>query len=256
MRKCVKLVLKTITYSCVLSVYLGRSLHIPCNPKPPPSRILHQYHSPEPILQSTLFEPTNLPTLPPPSVIEHWLYESPWIIAIVLGIICIAGLISTRHIPKAKKIALAMCAIGFLIAAGFIIVGTLVTTDREVLTGRSAQLVHAAASADETQLAMLLDEHISFQAQFGSQRSSHTGRSAIISLAAKHAAPMIESIKVKEVRAGLFGPRVARTHIKIRIESDLVPPNSWWLVDWTRHDSGDWIVTHIEPLWIQGLPNF
>jgi len=250
------LLLKTITYSCVLSVYLGRSLHIPCNPKPPPSRILHQHHPPEPTLQSTLFEPTDLPTLPQPSFVEHWLYESPWIIAIALGIICIVGFISTRRIPKAKKIALPLCSLGLLIAAGLIIVGTLIITDREVLAERSAQLVHAAANADESQLAILLDEQISFQTGSGSQRASHTGRSAIISLAAKHAAPMIEAVKVNEVRAGLFGPRVARTHIKIRIESDLVPPSSWWLVDWTKHDSGDWVVTHIEPLWIQGLSNF
>lgn len=223
------------------------------------NRILEQKITPEHQLQNSLFEPTDLPILPQPSFIEYWLYESPWMIAAAIVILCITGLIATRYKPKAKKIALPMCLVGFLIAAGLIATGSFITTDREILIDRSKQLIHAAANADESQLINLLDEHISFQADLGILKRSQTGRAAIITLATNHAAPIIESVKVKEVRAGLFGPRIARTHIKIHIQGDLIPPNSWWLVDWTKQnddsstDPNDWVVTHIEPLWIQGF---
>ena len=205
------------------------------------------------MMQSALFEPQNLPELPQPSLIEHYVFESPLPIALVciaLGILVFGSL---RHNQRAKQIALPTLLLSFVLAGAVMLTAQLVITDREVLKARSAQLVLAALTGDQLTLRGLLDEQVRIKASFVTQ----VGRDRIVNLATLQAAPMIESASTKEVRAGIFGPLVARTHIKVKIKADMIPPSSWWLVDWTRPtpDSTQWVATHIEPIWIQGFTN-
>lgn len=204
-------------------------------------------------MQSSLFEPENLPQLPAPSFLEHWVLETPLPLALallLLGIICFGSL---RHSKHAKSIGLPTLAAGLVLGIVVYLVGQLITTDYEHLKARSDQLVIAAANGDQQSLQSLLHQDVRVQTLFVTQ----SGSERIIALAQTRAAPIIESVSVRDVRAGLFGQQVARTQVKIRIQGDIIPPMSWWMLDWTRPsiDSDEWVVTHIEPIWIQGIKN-
>ncbi|MGV6815518.1 MAG: hypothetical protein ACWA5W_11015 [Phycisphaerales bacterium] len=206
-------------------------------------------------MQSPLFEPTNLPSLPETGLIDHWVYESPWIPAAAVLIIALATLFALRHTDRARRVGWPIAIVGMLLASGLVVAGQLVVTDTEHLRHRADRLIQAAASADGSELNLLLDESVRFDGNNKLPTGSRVGKDTIIALSNKHAKPIIESAQVKEVHAGLYSPRVAQTQIKVHISSDFAPPNSWWLVDWTRPtpDSTQWTVTHIEPIWIQGL---
>jgi len=204
-------------------------------------------------MQSTLFEPQSLPELPKPGFIDHWMLESP----LPLSLVCLAlGLIGfgiLRQRTPTQRFALPSLGIGIALSIAFLVIGTLTTTDAEHLTDRARQLVQAAADGDESILQTLLGEQVRIESSFVSQ----SGRARIITLASSRGAPMIESATIKEIRVGLYSPQMARTQIKIRVKADMIPPTSWWTIDWSRPspDADNWVVTHIEPIWIQGLPN-
>lgn len=206
-------------------------------------------------MQSTLFEPTNLPSLPQAGWLEHWVFESPWIPAAALLVIALATLFALRHTDHTRRAGWPIAIVGTLLAIGLVVAGQLVVTDHERLSDRADRLIQAAASADGSELNQLLDESIRFDGNNMLPTGLRVGKDTIIALANKHAKPIIKSAQVKEVRAGLYSPRVAQTQIKVHISSDFAPPNSWWLVDWTRPspDSDQWTATHIEPIWIQGF---
>ncbi len=204
-------------------------------------------------MQSTIFEPADLPELPQSGFIDQWVLESP--IPLALGLLGIAAIVfgALRTTRYARKIGIPALAIGLVLAGAMLLVGFFITTDAEHLKARSRAIVSAVAEGDRPSLESLLDEQVRVQSRF----ASRSGRSRILDLAESHAAPIIESVSVKEVRAGLFGPQVARTYVKVKVQADMVPPLSWWTLDWTRPSpaSNDWVVTHIEPLWIQGITN-
>ncbi len=204
-------------------------------------------------MQSALFEPQNLPQLPEPGLIEHWILESPLPLALSCFAIGIIVFGSLRHTKNNTRIGLPTLGFTLLLAAGVLLIGQLITTDREHLKARSAQLVQAASTGDQQALGNLLADQVRINASFVTQ----VGKERIITLAVSRAAPMIESASTKEVRAGIDGPLIARTHIKIKVKADMVPPSSWWLIEWTKPnpESTDWVATHIEPLWIQGFTN-
>ncbi len=204
-------------------------------------------------MQSTIFEPQNLPQLPQPDLLSKWVFESPLPLSLVLlaiGIIIIGAL---RHTDHAKRIGIPSLVVFTLLAISVFLVGRSVTTDREHLKARSTQLVIAAAAGDQTKLTNLLDQRVEFNAAF----ASVSGRDSIITLAKSRGVPIISSANAKEVNAGLFGQQVATTQIKVKVEGDMIPPNSWWTVEWTRPntETNQWVVTHIEPIWIQGFNN-
>jgi len=204
-------------------------------------------------MQSTIFEPANLPELPQSGFIDQWVLESP--IPLALGLLAIAVIVfgALRTTRYAKKIGIPALAIGLVLAGAMLLVGFFITTDAEHLRTRSRAIVSAVAEGDRPSLESLLDKQVRVQSRF----ASRSGRSRILDLAESQAAPIIESAAVKEVRVGLYGPQVARTQIKVKVKADMVPPLSWWTLDWTRPspESNDWVVTHIEPLWIQGITN-
>ena len=204
-------------------------------------------------MQSTLFEPQSLPELPPQSMIDQWVFGSPLPLALAcfaIGIIIFGAL---RHRKNARSVGIPALVLGFVVGGAFLVAGNLITTDHEHLKARSRELVAAASLGDRPALSNLLDEQVRIQTIFASK----TGKDNIIALATTRAAPIINSASTKEIRVGLFGQQIAKTQIKVKIKADLVPPTSWWSIEWTRPtpESNQWVVTHIEPIWIQGISN-
>jgi hypothetical protein len=204
-------------------------------------------------MQSNLIEPQQLPELPPPGFIEHWVFETPIPLALALLTVGVMLFVLLRRSNKHHKFALPALALGTLLGAATFLLGAQITTARETLKARSIQLVKAASSGDASTLDALLDEEIRVRTAFGSP----IGKKNVINLVISGSQGSIESARASKVNAGLLGAQVAQTQIRVRVQGDLFPSLSWWRIDWTRPtlESNEWVVTHIEPLWIQGFSN-
>ena len=84
----------------------------------------------------------SLPALPKTPLLEHWLFESPTLLTGLLVVLGVVALIAALR--RKKKLApLIGAVVLFVLAAGVYVTAGLVTTDREVLMGRTAELVGA-----------------------------------------------------------------------------------------------------------------
>ena len=94
-------------------------------------------------------------------------------------------------------------------------------------------------------------------AQLSSIFQSAQGADRIVQIATTRNPGVVQSASVGRVNAGIYdGNLVATTQIRVRTQGNMVPSLSWWRVDWQRQsDTESWRVTHIEPIWIQGIPN-
>ncbi|MCC5824179.1 MAG: hypothetical protein LAT64_04220 [Phycisphaerales bacterium] len=199
------------------------------------------------IVLAQVFEP-SIPSVPPPPFIERWVTGSGIPGALVLAGLGIVAFIVLGRTPK-HKLAVPVGA-GLVLAGGVVLlIGQLVVTPREVLGDRARGLVDAAVAADHDALRGLLHE----DARVRTRYASADGRDRIIPLS-DIASARIESHRVREVRVDLRGPRVARTQVRLSVGGEAIPPASWWAVDWMRRDDeAPWVVTSIEPIWIQGM---
>jgi hypothetical protein len=204
-------------------------------------------------MQQNIFEPENLPPLPEPSPIEHWVLEQQLWPALALVLIAIIAMTVMRSIPQAAKYRFVAAGVLVLLGVGVYAIGASVVTDREILRDRSIALVQTVSDRDPQALRSMLDDACRLQSRYGSATSADR----IVEIAITRNPGVVSSADVSEVNAGLYGPQVATTQIKVRTEGSMLPSLSWWRVDWQRPDTvtSDWIVTHIEPIWIQGVNN-
>lgn len=202
-------------------------------------------------MQPNLVEPSQLPDLPQPGPIEHWFFEAPALPAAIVLILGVLAFYVLRHTDHAKRIGLPALGLGVILGGAIYAIGSLTVTDREMLKLRARELVAATAAGDATALNSLLDPSVRVRAVF----ASVDGRDKVVGLAKNRASRVVSSAQTSEINAGLFGPQVARTQIRVRVQGEMLPTLSWWAVDWTRPsaDSSAWIATHIEPIWIQGF---
>lgn len=192
-----------------------------------------------------IFEPA-LPDVPPAPFIETWLLGSGYRAAGVLAAGALVAWIALARAGRWRVIALAALS---LLAIGALVLGRVVVTTREALRDRVRVLVDAAVRADEATLTPLLHPDARVRTRFGSGE----GRDRVLSLT-RQAAGVIQSHRVGTIEVDLRGPQVARTLLSLSITADSVPPLSQWIVDWQRPTpSDDWVVTQIEPIWVQGM---
>lgn len=204
-------------------------------------------------MQSNILEPSSLPPLPEPGPFEHWVLEQPILPAAILLLVALATLFALRHTKHFKRIGIPAALLAILCGIGIYLLGSLTITDREQLRQRSRDLVQSVAESDQTTLRAMLDD----DAQLSSMFASAQGADRIVTLATTRNSGVVRSADVGEVNAGIFGPQVATTQIRVRTQGDMFPTLSWWRVDWTRpsETSDAWVVTHIEPIWVQGYAN-
>ena len=194
-----------------------------------------------------VFEP-SIPSVQPAPFLERWVTGSGVPGAVVLAGLGVLLFVVLSRTPK-HRLALPAGAALVLAGAGVLLTGRLVETPREALAERARGLVDAAVSADEPALRDTLHEDARVRTRFASAE----GRDRIIPLSGI-AASRVGSHSVREVRVDLRGPRVARTQIRLSVDGANIPPASWWAVDWMRTtDEAPWVVTNIEPIWIQGM---
>lgn len=202
-------------------------------------------------MQSPLFEPTNLPTIEPPSPIAHAVFEEPMLLLIgigVLGLILVIAMLS-RAKGKAALWSALVCTI---LSGGIFFASTMVTTDREVIADHAEQLIQSVAKGSELEMQRLMMPSVRVESNFVSAE----GRDRVISMAVSRVPNRVDSAGVREIQVDLPGPRVGRSMVKIRTAmSGSASLSSWWMIRWEREDaqSSEWKASHIEPLWIQGL---
>lgn len=195
-------------------------------------------------------DPASIPALPPQPSYEPWLFEDPFMLVVLLAAVGIAlalGLLRLgRRMPAVITIVLAALASGSVIAAA-----QLVTTPHERLKENTARLVQATAEADAAAMRDLLDPDVTLRS--GSYRfiPGYSGRDRLIA-GAEQVPRVLESVSVLEARAGLDGPRVARTQVRLRAYGmgGQLLGHSWWELLWHKQED-HWVVVEIEPLWIQ-----
>lgn len=204
-------------------------------------------------MQTNIIEPNELPQLPPPGPIEHWVFEQPVLPASVLVFIALAALYALRHSKQFRRVGMPIGLLCFAAGIGVYLLGSLTITDRELLKARSHELVQSVADSDNTALRAMLDD----DARLSSIFASAQGADRIVELTNSRNRGVVRSAEVGKVNAGLYGPQVASTQVRVRTKGDMFPSLSWWRIDWTRPNetSEDWVVTHIEPIWIQGFSN-
>lgn len=204
-------------------------------------------------MQSNIVEPSTLPELPAPSPLEYWVLEQPLVPAAALVIAGILTLLIMRHRASFKRIAIPVSSALILAGITIYIVGTITITQREHLQERSDDLVQSVANADASTLRSMLEPN----AQLSSIFQSAQGADRIVQIATTRNPGVVQSASVGRVNAGIYdGNLVATTQIRVRTQGNMVPSLSWWRVDWQRQsDTESWRVTHIEPIWIQGIPN-
>jgi hypothetical protein len=199
------------------------------------------------VVPAQIFEPP-IPSVGPTPFLERWVTGSgiPGA-ALMLGLAVIAFLALSRsgRARMAFPVAAGLCLVGGVVLG----IGQFVETPRESLRRSARALVDAAVAADRPALTLLLHPDARVRTRFASAE----GRENILPLADR-AAGRIAGHDVREVRVDLRGPRVARTQVRLSLDADTLPPASWWAVDWQKTTpDAPWVVTSIEPIWIQGM---
>lgn len=204
-------------------------------------------------MQNNLIEPSTLPELPPAPPIEYWVLEQSIVPAIALLLCGVLTLILTRHRTSFKRIGLPTGIALIIVGAGIQTVGSMTLTDREHLREQSEALVLSVADADASALRPLLDPDVELSSIFASAQ----GADRIVQVATTRSPGVVQSATVGKVNVGIYeGDLVATTQIRVRTKGSMLPSLSWWRVDWQRQRATEpWLVTFIEPIWVQGVPN-
>ncbi len=199
----------------------------------------------------------SLPTLPETPVLERWLFESPTLLVGLLVVLGFVALIAAAR-RKKRKVPLVGAGVLFVLAAGVYITADRVTTDREVITERTAELVAAVAEGDAQGVRAILAEPFRINPSDNASGSARrvpriTDFEQIRTAIEKWIDPLIGSHQILETRAGMDGSGIGRTLVRVRVrmpDGGLLG-HSWWEIEWRR--SGDtWLATRIESIWIQG----
>lgn len=178
------------------------------------------------------------------------LFERPLALA---GAMLVLGVVAFLTLNRREKGRLGALVLGaFVVAAiGAAAAGYLVETPRERVRARTAALVHATGRADAPAVATLLSDEVDLL--MGGQRVPG-GRGVILAALAAiegQYAPM--EARVVSLQARVDSPTRARTQVQVRAAPEGGAPSlSWWLLNWSTDATGEWRITRIDGLLING----
>ena len=199
----------------------------------------------------------RLPDLP---LLAHYLLENPWPVAIggaTVGVVVM--LLARRHGRHAMGTR--MLFVGFAVSCAALILGYLVTTEREVLRQRTRELADCVATARTIDLRELLTEQARV-ASFSPVYAGTRGRDQVLQAVQSKIAEFgpLESHEIGPVQAIVDGATVARTQARVwvRPRKDLqfigAPTGIWLRIDWRREAATDpWRAGAITLMQIDGL---
>jgi hypothetical protein len=204
----------------------------------------------------------NVPQLPDPPLLAHYLLENPWPLAIAAVFAGIVGFVVLNRAGKLRQGGRALLA-AVLLAVGVIILAALVTTEREALQERTKAMVDLTASASTTELRDYLTERARVSA-FGPVPMPQ-GKQAVLDAVQENLGSRfpVKEHSLGAVQAVIDGPNTARTQVRVWIkfkDEGLYAGSigSWWRMAWTREltaggEPGPWRVSSITVMQVDGL---
>ncbi|MEO1278914.1 MAG: hypothetical protein AAFV77_08165 [Planctomycetota bacterium] len=203
-----------------------------------------------------LLQPPPIEPLPPAPLLERFLLEQPLLPAIILGLLAVVAFIAFSNSGK-RKVGLAVAA-GLVLAAGAVyLTATLVTTTRETLLERTAELIGSTASADTAALARVLTDDASLNSSGDLARTipSIDNVPSILSRVDQALSRefVIDRWVLADRQATLDGPNTGRTLVRVGVDGSNFSRThySWWRLHWERGSDGEWRCYEIEPRWVQ-----
>lgn len=190
--------------------------------------------------------------LPKPPSLEHWFLEQPWPAAMVLGLL---GAVAFYSLNQQGRFRTGVAAAFGFVAAGITVVAvaTVVTTNRERLSGLTERFIGRVVAADAPSVESLLSEALVISTSGAIIEGFDREDLLLIVKGAR-------SFEIKEwdlrIRgATTDGPHGGRTLFTIRVRSsftgEALMPSSWEL-GWRRHADGSWRIVRLECLTIWG----
>lgn len=206
-------------------------------------------------MNSGILAQMTVPALPSPPVVSRLLMEEPLLMTGILIVLAVAGFVVFNARGKVKQ-AIAVGAIGFLLAAGVQVLAAMTETPREKMIKATTALVTATAHADGSRLSPLLDPNVHLSngrnVSYWPAGADSADRSEVLEKVQKYLGNEypLEECAVLETQAVVDGPGVGRSQVRVRATTTgpfKVPVVSWWRVDWKMGKDG-WVATGIEPL--------
>lgn len=195
----------------------------------------------------------NIPPLPSPPPIAHFLLENPIPGVALLVLIAVVLFLILNSRGKIKP-AIASAALLIALAGALFAVATLIETDREIIKARTRELVAAVARVDRSGMHEVMSEDIT--PHVTKVRRDAT-RDELIARVEEYVGGVYGATghDILDLQAAMYGPRVGRTQTRVRVSSPLGTVPSWWRIDWQLENDGVWRASRIECLWLPGIPN-
>jgi len=189
-----------------------------------------------------------------PSFVDRWVLEQPWATASVLLVAGVLLFWALQQRAKAGR-GLVALALGALLAAGVVIAGTLIETDRERLTRQTTELVSAVAASDTATADRLLsDGLITLSA---GEEVSGFGKPEVMAVVRGFDGFGLTRWTQQYAGAGMDNRTVGRTRVTVKVEEaggqKVFLPSTWEFA-WVKHNDGTWKVSRIECLTMFGRP--
>ncbi|MBL8991402.1 MAG: hypothetical protein JNJ48_07470 [Phycisphaerae bacterium] len=200
--------------------------------------------------------PTDLgvPLLPAPPMLERVLFEQPLPGAVAL---LAAGVVAFAVLNRAGRgrQGLGAAALSLFLAGAVVVLATAVKTEREELQGLAVRVIERVMAADGAEVDRRLADSVTLRLL---GRTSPMGKPEILRHVTGRTLERygVREHTVRSVQAVIDGPGVARTQVRVRVQTDLTgaPVGSWWLLHWRRDAAQQWRIVGIEAQQIDFVP--
>ncbi len=215
------------------------------------------------LAQLGLSDAGSVPHLPDPPFLAWYFLENPWPVAIAATAAGVVVMLIARRQGKAESGTRLMFA-GIALACVVLMLGYLVTTEREVLRERTRALGEFTVAAQTTSLRELLTDQ-SRIAPFVSGMVNYSGvrgRDEVLDAVRSRIAEFgpFESHEIGPVQAIVDGTNLARTQVRVwakpRKDMQVIGASTglWLRIDWRREgNDGPWRASAITIMQIDGV---
>lgn len=193
------------------------------------------------------------PALPPPGLVDRWVLESPWPLALA----CLAaGIVAWRAGWLGGRGWLAG-VMGAVVAGALLLAGLLVQTPRERIAASARRLVRGVATGSPAGVGAELARDARLRAWLFAAGIDRDQILAEVGARFGSGEFRLEDWGVLELDACQDGPNVGRAHVKVRVvpAATGTPHLSWWKLDYRLEEGGVWRARGIEPFAVMGVPD-
>ncbi len=217
----------------------------------------------------SLVPPQSLPDVASPPLLEHLLFEEPWLLVAGVFAVSIAAAFMVYRAAKNRQqqlVAGILVVEAFFTSAVLIGLAMYTVTDREAIDDRTREAVAAVADWDAQAFEPMLADSVRtvfFQARNGWDREE-----LLAWIGGRSEPYAVRSYTIKDVRTeiGPAGGAVTRVEVSVQPEAWDRPMLFICMFEWVQQErasnphagmhlaeSHGWKIDTIRPLWIQGF---